>query len=102
MSFLEKIQNQPKNIRKIIFWVIIIFLGILFLIMWVYSVKTKLEEIKGNKFLEDLGPSKSNEKLESWPKVETPKTPEITDEEWKKIEQELEKEAESQSLPGQK
>jgi len=102
MSFLEKIQNQPKNIRKIIFWTIIVSLGITFLILWVYGIKTKLEEMKGKNLFEDLTPQNSNEKLESWPKVETPKTPEITDEEWKKLEEELNKETGGQNSPEQK
>lgn len=91
MSFLKKIQEKPEPIRKIIFWIIVIFLGIVFLIIWIYSVKTRLEATRGQRIFEQLRPPKFEEKLE-FPKIEIPK---LSEEELKKLEEEL-KRAEEQ------
>lgn len=91
MSFLKKIQDQPKHIRKIIFWVIIIFLGIIFFFTWFYSLKGRLEEAKKREIFEQLKPPKFEEQLKTIPKIETPKLPELSEEELKKLEEELKK-----------
>jgi len=78
MSFLKKIQEQPRHIRKIIFWVIVVFLGIIFFIIWFYSTKERLEEAKEKKLFEQLKLPKIEEQLKTIPKVETPNSPELS------------------------
>lgn len=89
MTFLKRIQDQPKYIRKIIFWIIIITLGIIFLFAWFQGLKARLEQAKQEKAFEQLKPPGLEEELESFPKVEMPEFPELTEEEIKQLEEML-------------
>lgn len=91
MNILKKILDQPKYIRKIIFWIIVITLGILFLFAWFQGLKTRIEQAKQEKVFEQLKPPKLKEELESFPKIEMPKFPELSEEEMKQLEEELKK-----------
>lgn len=88
MDILRRIQNQPEHIRKIIFWAIIIFLGLVLLFTWIQGLKTRLEEAKERRLFEELKPPKFEEELKSMPRIEIPKFEEI---------EELLKEAEEQA-----
>lgn len=98
ISFLKKIQNQPKHIRKIIFWVTIIIIGIILLLTWIQGVKTRIKEVEPRKMFEQLKPSTFGEDLENIPKIELPEFPEISEEEFKKLEEELIKESKEQII----
>jgi hypothetical protein len=93
-NFLGKIQNQPKHIRKIIFWVIVISLGITFFLTWIYLLKARLEGAKGENFFENFSPSQTNQEWQNIPKIETPTLPDISEEEWNKLEEEYQRELE--------
>lgn len=51
MNFLKKIQNQPKEIREIILWAILVVVGIIFFIFWFFhSLKAVGNVSKSNVF----------------------------------------------------
>jgi cell division protein FtsN len=96
MNILKKIQEQPKGVRKVIFWTIIIILGIFFLFAWVENIKVRVEQAKQERVLEKLKPPEFEENLRPIPKIEVPKFPELSEEELKKLEEELIKESQQQ------
>ena len=94
MDIIGKIQNQPERIRKIILWSVIVFLGFIFLFLWIQSLKSRLEAAKERNIFEELQVPQLEKKVESLPKVEIPKPPPLSEEELKKLEEELLKESE--------
>lgn len=96
MSFLKKIQDQPKRIRKIIFWVIVIIVGTIFVFTFIYSLKVRIEAIKPRKIFEQFKPSTFEEDLKRMPKIEMPEFPELSEEELKALEEALMEESEQQ------
>ena len=96
MDFLKKLQDQPKQTRKAIFWVAVIVIGIIFLFAWIQIIKTRIKSFRQEEFLEQLRPPpKYEEELKNLPKIEMPQFPELTEEEkedLKKLEEELMKE----------
>lgn len=52
MKFIERIQNLPKKKRKIIFWSIIIVLGIFLLVCWGMITKKRVETFNPKEFEE--------------------------------------------------
>jgi len=92
MKFLKKIQDLPKETRKIIFWIIIVFIGVIFIVTWFYSIKTRLVKI------EEINPFDQYKIPEiKMPEIKTPEIPDISEEEWNKmVEEEVQKESGSQ------
>ena len=97
MSFLKKIQDQPKNVRKAVFWVIVILIGIIFLFAWVQAFKARIGQSKLQKSFDQLKPPSLDETMKNFPSVEMPKFPDISEEEWKDLEKQYEQE---QKNPG--
>lgn len=54
MDFLNKLQNQPKHIRKIILWVIVIIVALILAIWWIYNSFWKLKNFKEEEFIKEL------------------------------------------------
>src|SRR4030042_3409405 len=94
-DLLKKIQNQPKHIKKIIFWVTVIIVGTLFLFTFIYSLKARIEAIRPEKIFEQYKPPTFEEDLNKIPKIEVPEFPEteISEEEFKEL---LEKQTEEE------
>lgn len=68
MTFLKKVQSSNLFYRKFIFWVIIIILIITSGILFFKNFKNRLQDIKGNNFLENSKISDYNKKIkEFWP-----------------------------------
>ncbi len=79
MDILQKIRNQPKHIRKIIFWSALILLGLGLLFFWSKDLSKKFDGLKNKKFLEEF-------KISEF-KAELNKIPKPSDEDLKKIEE---------------
>lgn len=94
INFLKKIQDQPKRIRKIIFWVIVIIIGIFFLFTFIYSLKARIEAIKPREIFKQYRPPSFEEDLKKIPKIEAPELPEteLSEEELKELEKAIEEE----------
>ena len=81
MNFLKGIQEQPKHIRKIIFWTIVVILGVFFLFTWIESVKVRIEGAKQEKIFE--------KDIEAFPKIEMPEFSIFNEEELEQPKEEL-------------
>ena len=98
ISFLKKIQDQPKSTRKIIFWIIVIIIGTIFLFTFIYSLKIRIETINPRKIFEQYKPPTFEEDLKKIPKIEIPEFPEIelSEEALKELEEALMEEIEQE------
>jgi len=72
MGILQKIQNQPEHIRKIVFWMIIIILGVGLLFWWGKRAERRLREFRKEEFIEELNLPQLKEKLEKMPEMKIP------------------------------
>ena len=95
MDIIKKIQNQPEGIRKIILWSIVVFLGFIFLFLWIQSLRLRLEATKERNIFEALKLPKFEEKIKNLPGTELPESPSLNEEELKRLEEELLKESEN-------
>lgn len=94
MSLLEKLQNLPEKKRKIILWIVVIFVGILLSIFYIKNIQEKLKILSGEEIKKQLKIPEFQEKLKGLPKIELPEieVPEISEEEWEKMKEELSEE----------
>ncbi len=72
-SFLEKIQKRPESERKIIFWALVVILGVLFFGGWLLALKQNLKSINQDKLRQELRVEDLEKQLKDLPKVELPK-----------------------------
>ncbi len=84
MKFIERIQNLPEEKRKVIFWLVVIIIGISLFLGWIKSLEMKIKSFRTEKIKEELQLPKLEEELKSLPKFEVP---EISEEELKKLEE---------------
>ncbi len=84
MTFLKKIQNLPEGKRRIILWSIVIIVGFFIFALWIKNTQGKLKSFQGG----GLNLPSLKEELKGMPKIEMP---EISEEELKKLEEELKK-----------
>ena len=83
-EFLKKIQNLPESKKKIILWSIVIIVGFFIFVLWIKNTQEKLKSFpKGESKIPSL-----KQQLEGLPRIEMP---EISEEELKKLEEELKK-----------
>lgn len=80
MSFIQKIQNQPEHIRKLILWVVVAIVGIVLAVLWFLSMKSSFEKLRGENVLSKFAPSIPEEKLN-----ELKQSFNLAEEEFKKI-----------------
>lgn len=88
MKILKKIQNLPEKKRKVIFWSIIVIVGIGFLALYVKDVQKRLKTFKIEKIKKELSLPDLQEELKTLPKIEIP---EINEGELKDFEEEFKK-----------
>ena len=83
MDFLKKLQKQPDNVKKIILWLAVIFIGIVLAFFWIKGISKKMKELESREFIKDIDIS--------FPKIEIPeiKIPDLSEEELKQLEEEL-------------
>ena len=66
MDFIKKLQNKPEREKKIILWSVLIIIGLLFLLLWIYMSQKSIRELKTEDIIEQINlPSK-----EDIPKIE--------------------------------
>jgi len=71
-EYLKRIQNLPLLKKKVIFWIIIIILGLILLFLWIINIRQTIKAYPKEKFLEQIKPPKIGEELEKLPKFEIP------------------------------
>jgi len=73
-SFLKKLQKQPRYIKKIILWSIVLIVGLVLLIWWIHSSAQKFREFKKEEFIEEINLPSFEEELKEFPKIEIPES----------------------------
>jgi len=84
MTFLEKIRNLPETRKKIIFWSLIIIIGLGLFLLYFKNIQNNIKKLKSINFKEELKMPDFSEELKGLPKIEMPK---ISEEELRKIEE---------------
>jgi len=84
MEFFKKIQNLPEGKRKVIFWLVVIIIGISLFLGWVKSLEMKIKSFRTEKIKEELKMPQLEEELKE---LQKPEIPETSQEELKKIEE---------------
>lgn len=72
-SLLKKIQGQPESTRKIIFWFLVIVLGVLFFGLWIFLAKQRMAKLDQNKLNLDIKLPQLEDRLKNLPSFNTPK-----------------------------
>lgn len=54
MDFLEKLQNQPEHIKKLILWSVIIIIAAVLVFFWFRTFLKKIEGFEADKLIEQL------------------------------------------------
>ena len=73
MTFLEKIRNLPGTRKKIIFWSLIIIIGLGLLLLYFKNIQNNIKKLKSINFKEELKMPDFSEGLKDLPKIEMPK-----------------------------
>ena len=91
-DFLKKLQSQPESTKKIILWSVMVLVGLLLLIFWLNSTKSRIKNFQKEDFVRDLGIPDLREDINKMPKIEFPEItmPELNEEELKALDEELE------------
>jgi len=85
MAFLEKIRNQSETRKKIIFWSLIIIIGLGLFLLYFKNIQNNIKKLKSINLKEELKMPDFSEELKDLPKIEMP---EISEEKLKKAEEE--------------
>ena len=54
MDFINKLQNQPEHIRKVILWIIVIIVALILASWWIYNSYWKLKNFPKEEFIKEL------------------------------------------------
>lgn len=99
MEILRKVQKLPEGKRKIIFWLLLIIIGVGLVSFFIRNTQKRFENFEGGDLKEDLQLPKLEEELDNLPELPNFEMPELIpkeDEEKLKELEELIKEAEEQ------
>lgn len=69
-EYLRRIQSLPLIKRKIIFWLVIIILGLTLLTFYIINIRKKIKTFSIEKFSEELKLSELKKEIEKLPKFE--------------------------------
>ncbi len=78
MDFIKKLQKKPEREKKIILWSVLIAVGLIFLLLWVYISQKSIRELKTEDVLEQMNLP---------PKEDIPKIREPVEEDLKELEE---------------
>jgi len=70
---LQKLQNQPVYIRKIVLWSVVVVVSLGLLIWLVKSFQQRIKSFEGKGFQEGFKIPSFDEELKKLPKLEIPK-----------------------------
>ncbi len=69
-EYLRRVQNLPLIKRKIIFWLVIIILGLILLTFYIINIRKKIKTFSVEKSLKELKLSELKTEIEELPKFE--------------------------------
>jgi uncharacterized membrane protein YvbJ len=73
MSFLEKLQKKTDNEKKIIIWSVIVIIGLIFIILWVYTSQKSIKVLRAEDVMEGI----NMPEREDIPGMEQPKEEDV-------------------------
>jgi len=59
---MKKLQELPESQRKIVFWIILILVGISLFSLWLVRARQKLESLRGERLFKGVSPPPFYEK----------------------------------------
>jgi len=71
-SLLEKIRAKPESFRKTLFWLVVIFLGVVFFGFWIILVRQRVAGFTNERLRQDLNLPALQEQFDKRPKLEMP------------------------------
>ncbi|MFH1820577.1 MAG: hypothetical protein ABH805_01565 [Candidatus Nealsonbacteria bacterium] len=83
MTLLEKLQNLPEKIKKVILWSVVIMIGSTVLMLWFNNFQDKLQKFNAKEAVEEL----------NIPEFKKPDLSGVSEEELEQIKQDLEQNA---------
>jgi len=66
-EFIKRLQNLPEKKRKIIFWSVIIIIGLSLFILYIKTVNQRIKNFSGEKFIQELKTPPLKEEFKSIP-----------------------------------
>jgi len=89
-DLIKIVRDLPESERKIIFWAVIVIIGLGLFIFYIQNVQKRIKSFEIEKFKEELNLPSLEEEIKGLPKVEIPeiKMPETEEELEKMIEEE--------------
>ncbi|MFH1656661.1 MAG: hypothetical protein ABH956_02710 [Candidatus Nealsonbacteria bacterium] len=72
MEFINKLRNQPKYIRKIILWSVMIFISIFLFILYIFNISNKIKNIKEDEIIDQLNLPYLEQEMQNLPKMDLP------------------------------
>lgn len=89
-DLIKIVRDLPKPKRKIIFWSVIVIIGLGLFTFYIKNVQKRIKNFEIEKFKEDLNLPSLEETIKELPKIEMPeiKTPETEEKLEKMIEEE--------------
>lgn len=92
MNFLQKIQNQSVYVKKIILWTIVIIVATGLFAWWLRSSWSKIKLFPAGEFKGKIDfPSWNGEKEKFQEQMQEIKLPDVSEEDLKKLEEELQR-----------
>lgn len=65
MKFIDKLRKKPLRTRKMILWIIIIILGLILGLIWLYISYSSIQNLRSTNFIESLNiPNFNQEPIE--------------------------------------
>jgi len=65
MKFIDELREKPLRTRKMILWIIIIILGLILGLIWLYISYSSVQNLQSTNFIESLNmPNFNQEPLE--------------------------------------
>lgn len=72
-NLLTKIQGLPESKKKLIFWLVMIIIGLGLFTFYIKNIQKRLKNFEPEKTKEELKLPSLKKELESLPKIEIPK-----------------------------
>jgi len=68
VDFLDKLRKKPEPEKKIILWTVLIIIGFIFLLLWIYTSQRSISQLNTGEIIEQVNLPSSEE----IPKMEQP------------------------------
>ncbi len=53
MNILNKLRGQPKHIRKVILWVVVIIVGLVLAVLWIHNSYQEIKNLQSKEIIKE-------------------------------------------------